>query len=345
MKRLSSCFVSVLALMFLYSCTGSPDDIRTLKVDIPESGIAVLNLDEYDRIELSEEVPLQDIGDVIPFKGGYVVHSREDVMYFSEEGEFISRVGFVGRGPGEYIRPSSVYAVGDTVCIYSQIGGNDIYRYHFSDGKFSYAYTEHIDSFFAQKVIEAAEFPGLFFVHNSCAPGTDGSMPVLVVYDSDMQVIASSSSYAVMGGKSSNYNMCDGKLYYSSFGRDTVWAYDGNDVIPAFRYDFGRAGISKDGILEKLSYMNTHPELFFLFHEGSIVTERYVFALMRSQVPLLVVYDLDEDMAMLYRPVFGNGEEAYIQCMLTGSDGSLMIAVRPQEDSRNQNPILYRKIF
>lgn len=347
MKRLSSCFVSVLALMFLYSCTDRPDDIRTLKVDIPESGIAVLNLDEYDRIELSEEVLVDYISTACTFRDGYIIRPRKNLMYFTGEGKYVSNIGREGRGPGEYTSLDMIYTLGDTVCLYSYLDGRTLNKYVYSDSAFTYIYRQNIEPASSQLVFETPEFPGKFFVQNAFKYGAESGTPLFAVYDRDMNELCSSSALSPVGGYTGQFfSVCDNTVYHSYFGRDTILAYNGSEIVPAFRYDFGRAGIEGDPG-KKTSTIYSNPDRLYLMNQLSLVTERYIYAvIIRSGgYPLIMCYDRSSEKAALYMPVFGDGEEAYVSTIFTDDAGNLVVAVNPNSSSVNLNPVLYKIIF
>lgn len=56
---------------------------------------------------------------------------------------------------------------------------------------------------------------------------------------------------------------------------------------------------------------------------------------------LISVYDLDKDKAVLYHPVFEDGEDASVSAMFMGNDGNIMLAVDPSVENMNENPALY----
>lgn len=56
---------------------------------------------------------------------------------------------------------------------------------------------------------------------------------------------------------------------------------------------------------------------------------------------LISVYDLDKDKAVLYHPVFEDGEDASVSAMFMGNGGNIMLAVDPSVENMNENPALY----
>ena len=339
-------FILFAVVFLLSSCHGTQEGIRTLSVGVPEEAVKSLNLDKCERIDLKTEdtTLLSRVNDVLCFKDGYVIISGKRARYFSNMGEYVSDIGRIGRGPGEYMELSSFYSCGDTVCLYSYLGNRTLNKYVYSDGHFDFAYSEHFEPFYIQMVYGTDDFPGCFFVQNAYAWGNESGVPVFSVLEKDMNETASSESRAMPGGfvAASPFSVSGESVYYSSYGRDTIWAYHDGRINPAFRYDFGNSGIKELDLADKMYFMAMYPERFSILHISSIVSERYVYALLTSNKGCLIsVYDLDKDKAMLYHPVFENGEDASVSAMFMGNDGNIMLAVDPSVENMNENPALY----
>ena len=325
-------FILFAVVSLLSSCHGTQEGIRTLSVGVPEEAVKSLNLDKCERIDLKTEdtTLLSRVNDVLCFKDGYVIISGKRARYFSNTGEYVSDIGRIGRGPGEYMELSSFYSCGDTVCLYSYLGNRTLNKYVYSDGHFNFAYSEHFEPFYIQMVYGTDDFPGCFFVQKKS--------------DMNMNETASSESRAMPGGfvAASPFSVSGESVYYSSYGRDTIWAYHDGRINPAFRYDFGNSGIKEQDLADKMYFMAMYPERFSILHISSIVSERYVYALLTSNKGYLIaVYDLDKDKAVLYHPVFENDEDASVSAMFMGNEGRIMLAVDPSVENMNENPALY----
>ncbi|MDR1224274.1 MAG: 6-bladed beta-propeller [Tannerella sp.] len=63
---------------------------------------------EYLELKTPEDIIITSIRKVIPFEGCLVVKARNRIYLFHRDGQFISSIGNIGQGPGEYITAMDV---------------------------------------------------------------------------------------------------------------------------------------------------------------------------------------------------------------------------------------------
>ena len=97
-----------LSLIFCFSCIDSKIDTRFISVDFsqclsnerPMKLSEIADTVEYLELKTPGDLIITRISEVIPIEDCWLVRSREGVVLFTGQGEFIRQIGRRGQGPG-----------------------------------------------------------------------------------------------------------------------------------------------------------------------------------------------------------------------------------------------------
>ena len=101
--------VIFLFLLLCFSCSDRQKDNRYVYVDFsqclsnerPMKLSEIADTVEYLELKTPGDLIITRISEVIPIEDCWLVRSREGVVLFTGQGEFIRQIGRRGQGPGE----------------------------------------------------------------------------------------------------------------------------------------------------------------------------------------------------------------------------------------------------
>ena len=104
--------VIFLFLLLCFSCSDRQKDNRYVYVDFsqclsnerPMKLSEIADTVEYLELKTPGDLIITRISEVIPIEDCWLVRSREGVVLFTGQGEFIRQIGRRGQGPGEYLQ-------------------------------------------------------------------------------------------------------------------------------------------------------------------------------------------------------------------------------------------------
>ncbi len=133
-------FVLALTLIVLFcSCSNSDhrNDIQPTEIDLRQfTDLELDNLLEISTIiplEYSDRSILPD-GMLIPCEEGFFFKSNRHnsaVFYFNEKGEFLSEIGAIGKGPGEFTSWNEIF-INDEEVVFQTSPGTILLRYDYN---------------------------------------------------------------------------------------------------------------------------------------------------------------------------------------------------------------------
>ncbi len=122
-------FIISLLVLLLAACNNAPDyspDFHIIDIrNYSETDInSLLQASELFQLELTEKSILPPSGRIWPGQNGLFFSSTSSnfpyLYYFNEKGEFLSKIGRQGKGPGEYLSCYNFMDLGDTIAVYDQ---------------------------------------------------------------------------------------------------------------------------------------------------------------------------------------------------------------------------------
>lgn len=254
MYQITCVFLIVISLISAAQ-TGN-DDMNSTKILHLENVLvetSQLNLSEiaedvqFVKLETNKESLLDEIRDIIILSDNIIIHDRlNNVLLFNSDGSFISRIGNVGKGPGEYVQAMDVSVDIMDNKIYILTGLNEtLLSYDFDNNfyptnipaKSMASFYFHNNRFYGHK-------PSILFARNK----EINEMNQLIV--ADRLGIQLASYHPVSNIKKSYIDAFieeasfsgtkDGKLYYHIFRDNKIYYIDNDSFHLAYYLDWGK---------------------------------------------------------------------------------------------------------
>ncbi|MDD3568442.1 MAG: 6-bladed beta-propeller [Bacteroidales bacterium] len=243
---------------------------------------------EYIALETTQENSLGTIHCFDMDDKNIVLGDRIRVMNFARNGAYIGLIGKVGRGPGEYLSPTSCKIFGDGVYL-SCFSINKIIAY---DREGLYKFAVPMPFYIGSSIRQNTFLPlagNRFLVH---VPNYSGDEPYTLVEINSQGIItkgiANTSKYEMhsSGGRGSLLTDCHiyrfGKnIRYRHRLYDTVWQVHNDTLIPKYVLDRGKHGEPT----HLLGYRIDSPELKSIINTNKIL---YVWNVMETLDYLII---------------------------------------------------------
>lgn len=165
------------------------------------------------------------------------------VKMFDKNGNFLCRIGNVGRGPGEYIKPSYMQLYGEKIAVYDEFSKQILFYNMQGRHLYSHSFKE---LFFMKFHI----FDNNHYLFNSINSDNSEDIEDYSLFECDsLGTVLNKSFYreqdSYISLKSpSNFFAQDSTLYYVPVYADTLFSYHPlGKIKPLFAFDFGDKGV------------------------------------------------------------------------------------------------------
>lgn len=344
MMEYNKYLVCFLAILIFCGC-GVEQDENVYKVDVSEDYIVNISLSDLKRVdfETSSASLLYLIDEVIPYRDGYLVKGREKVLYFNDNGDFLAEVGRKGRGPGEFVMLSSCYVFRDTVHVYSS-GMKSVLKYVYDGDEFVYSGVirtpEHVSM---AKLLRSELYPERYFALNTYY-GVGGITPTISIYDTDFNLITSSTSLVKDGGFSFTcpFGSNEFGVLFTDYINYTIFQIQADTVLESKFFDFGSYAypdryVNYTDVTDVFKYVDGLPA-------NSIkVIPLKMYAYDKSIVVLLphamiAVYDISLRKSSIFR-LCDDSRESVTITSLNVFGGNVYVALEADADDVDNPPV------
>jgi len=249
MRSLIACF---LLIPFLVSCKTAPNPVETIRIE----GGAFIELSQENLMKGISMIPLATnpgcmIGEGYRIldctEGFFVLDTKEQAVFrFDSKGNFLNKIGKVGKGPGEYVEifTGIVTSAGVELLVYS--GGPKVFRFtpegifieskkYTESGTYSFIYDPKRDDYFfygsfSHKILQLDRETGA--INDSLIkriPGTGGLIG---------RTVFSISS--------------DGSVMFHEIMSSKIFAINRERIHERYRLDFGNMELNENLPTEEL---------------------------------------------------------------------------------------------
>lgn len=253
---------SILALFICVSCqNGEESASRTIgqneylqTINVSPKSINYKRVDEvfdsvsYVKLSNDKEAFIGRVEQIIVTDSLIIIRDEyleKLVKVFDMNGNLVCRVGNIGRGPGEYIKPSYMQLYGDQIAVYDEFSRQILY--YNMQGRHLYSHSFK-DLFFMKFHI----FDNNRYLFNSINSDNSRDIEDYTLFECDsLGTVLNKSFYREQDSylslkNPSNFFAQDSILYYVPVYADTLFSYHASgEIKPLFAFDFGDKAIPR----------------------------------------------------------------------------------------------------
>jgi hypothetical protein len=199
---------------------------------------------EYLELKTPEDVIITDIRNVIPFENCLIVRAKNRVYLFHRDGHFISSIGNIGQGPGEYITAYDV-------CIDKKrreivvSGIEQILHYDFNGNYLRKQLVDviNVDIGISDTVLWLGQ--DLYSVNQKCqaiAFSLNGGRDTIAYIPNPAYETVKSNNYGLRGNTTTRmfYYKNDTLYFQGAEYNNTIWRISGTDIAPHAYINMGK---------------------------------------------------------------------------------------------------------
>lgn len=259
MKYVNNLICAILLLTFI-SCT------ETEKINIPSAKIDFTDITHINQtegsivnLETSDSSLLYDICSFNVIRDTLVIHSRNFLRMFSQDGKFLGNISQIGSGPNEYTRISNVFFENNRVGIFEN-NKNSVSWFNLR-GELSASEKIKIDNENIRP-FHLYPFEKGYIALNSYG-GESADRKTLCFLNKELTQGIPIKGRSLRTGFSTYDNIfidSKGEVIYWEMLCDTLFTVKDSILTPSLVIDFGKYGIPKDiarkDVYERINYVN-----------------------------------------------------------------------------------------
>ncbi len=255
MKRLAFYFF-LLSLITISGCNQSKEaqtipNPKTIVVNFSDafdlfSSEEIIDL-RFIQLETTEESMIGEISDIyISSDNIYILdkNNLKTVLSFSKDGEFLTKYGSIGRGPGEFSYVKSFIVDEESQQIELLVPPNHIMIYNIQG--------ELIDEIKNYDQIPAVSFTkthrGNYFLYGGHNDGFDVNRIYLVNRDGELldKYFTEETNLFPFEEHKNNFTSFGSKTYFREFFDNTIYIVSEENISPVYEFDFGEYNLPPD---------------------------------------------------------------------------------------------------
>ncbi len=298
-------------------------------------------------LETKKESLLGNINNIF-FKGDTLfIHSSGKLSAFNKKGSFLFNVGTNGRAANEFITLKSFFIKNGDLYLHDW-DGRKLLRFG-AGGKFIDKQDFKTGGWMPDHIFP---FNNNLYVVKNTYSGDQVSVPLISVYDNNLNMISSSSRMQKNGSSLADlFFPYKNEVLYWEILCDTVYTINKSAaIVPKYFVDFGSHRVPEeingsDDLFDRIEYVNKDENKDRYATMGSNVREddRYVYFSFVYGYGIIhfARFDKISGKTSLFRLTDSKTKKSVKFTYMTIQNGDIIVAVLPDDDS-GDNQVLYR---